>query len=142
DVRLLQLLRIYIDGIPLDLASKLLPKSTYLSPALLIHIHMHAKSQNRYADSANESSGKAPISAKVSKTALLGILDNLKNTISGLKWQLPRTEWGEYYANTNYTDQAFIQKKALVKEFFNRIKPTPQIAWDLGANCGEFSRCI
>ncbi len=45
DIRLNQLLRIYIDGIPLDLASQLLPGRTRMRFSLLTHIHLHAKSQ-------------------------------------------------------------------------------------------------
>jgi hypothetical protein len=48
DIRLGQLMRIYIDGLPLDLASKLLPMSTWLKPALMTHIHLHAKAQKRF----------------------------------------------------------------------------------------------
>ena len=36
DIRLNQLLRIYIDGVPLDLASKLLPAKTRFSFSLLL----------------------------------------------------------------------------------------------------------
>jgi len=43
DIRLGQLMRIYIDGLPLDLVSGLLPISTWFKPALLSHIHLHAK---------------------------------------------------------------------------------------------------
>ncbi|WP_348235544.1 hypothetical protein, partial [Salmonella enterica] len=50
DVRLLQLLRVNIDGIPLDLASSLLPTSTRLNLGLSSHIHLHASSQKKYAD--------------------------------------------------------------------------------------------
>jgi len=42
DIRLGQLLKNHIDGIPLDLASKLLPASTKLSFGLSTHIHPHA----------------------------------------------------------------------------------------------------
>jgi len=50
DPRLNQLLRIHIDGLPLDLASALLPLRSYLSFGLLLHLHLHARSQMRYAD--------------------------------------------------------------------------------------------
>ncbi len=50
DTRLSALMRNYIDGIPLDLASKLLPRSTKLNFGLATHIHFHAKSQEKYAD--------------------------------------------------------------------------------------------
>ena len=45
DIRLSQLLRVYIDGIPLDLASSLLPLRSWLRIGMLLHIYMHALSQ-------------------------------------------------------------------------------------------------
>jgi hypothetical protein len=42
DVRLSQLLRVYIDGIPLDLAARLLPRRTRYGLGLATHIHLHA----------------------------------------------------------------------------------------------------
>ena len=47
-----QLLRVYIDGVPLDLASRLLPLRTRLRFGLLSHIHLHARAQTRHADVA------------------------------------------------------------------------------------------
>ena len=49
DVRLSQLMRIYIDGIPLDLASSLLPFRAFLRPSLWAHIRLHAGMQRRFA---------------------------------------------------------------------------------------------
>lgn len=48
DIRLGQLMRTYIGGVPLDLASGLLPIASWFKPALLTHIHLHAKAQKRY----------------------------------------------------------------------------------------------
>lgn len=56
DVRLNQLLRVYIDGIPLDLTSRLLPARTKLNFAILSHIHLHAASQKHYANKAVDKS--------------------------------------------------------------------------------------
>ena len=55
DIRLSQLLRVYIDGIPLDLASRLLPSRARFNLSLLMHIYMHAASQQRYSSKAVES---------------------------------------------------------------------------------------
>jgi hypothetical protein len=52
DVRLNQLLRVYIDGIPLDLAASLLPVRTRFNPGLLMHLHLHAGAQKKYAGQA------------------------------------------------------------------------------------------
>ena len=57
DVRLSQLLRVYIDGIPLDLASELLPWKTHLSFGLMTHIHLHASAQKKYAGEEVKSRG-------------------------------------------------------------------------------------
>src|SRR4030042_2240552 len=69
DVRLGQLSRVHLDGVPLDLASRLLPRRTRLSFSLLFHIHMHARSQSRYA--ARQIDTKGP---RVSRRGLGGIL--------------------------------------------------------------------
>ncbi|MBM4387252.1 MAG: SAM-dependent methyltransferase, partial [Deltaproteobacteria bacterium] len=47
DVRLGNLLRIFIDGIPLDFAGGLLPWSTFLSFSILSHVHMQARARKR-----------------------------------------------------------------------------------------------
>src|SRR5215216_6396727 len=57
DIRLNQLLRVYIDGIPLDLASELLPGKTRLNFGLLTHVHLHASAQKRYSGADVKSQG-------------------------------------------------------------------------------------
>jgi hypothetical protein len=135
DVRLNQLLRVYIDGIPLDLASSLLPGRTHWTFGLNTHIHLHARLQRRYADAAlTEARG----GRMMKKQALLGLIASLESTVRKLKWKVKKTEWGAYYDATNYTDAAFEHKKYLVTEWSKRI--APHLTWDLGANTGVFSR--
>ncbi|HEY4490836.1 MAG TPA: SAM-dependent methyltransferase, partial [Acidobacteriota bacterium] len=132
DIRLNQLFRIYIDGIPLDLASELLPFRSLLRFSLLTHIHLHSKSQKRYAE--------RPITRgtrKVGKFSLMGILDSLESAIRALQWDPPRSQWSHYYENTNYSEEGLANKKRLVSEFLSEINPTK--LWDLGANTGLFS---
>ena len=132
DVRLSQLLRVYIDGIPLDLASKLLPAKTKFSFSILTHIHLHAKSQSRYADRKIKS-----VQRKMSKQSLLGIIDNLKSIVKKLKWREVTTTWGDYYDQTNYSSSAAGHKGELVKAYLEQISPAN--VWDLGANTGIYS---
>ncbi len=66
------------------------------------------------------------------------MLDNLEATINQLPQQKALTEWGDYYENTNYSSEAFIEKKKQVEQFVDTAKP--ESVWDLGANMGEFSR--
>ncbi len=135
DIRLSQLLRAYIDGIPLDLASQLLPSSTRLNAGLMMHIHLHAKAQVKYADeNVEENKGKK----EISKQAFLSLITSLSSTIKKLEWNPAGTEWGNYYEITNYTDAAFLHKKELISKWVSEKKPTQ--VWDLGANNGVFSR--
>jgi hypothetical protein len=135
DVRLSQLLRVYIDGIPLDLASRLLPARTRLNLGVLSHLHLHASAQKSYADSdaAPRVTGR-----KTNRIAHLGLIENLESTLRGLKWQPAGSEWADYYDSTNYTRQAFDHKAQLVGDFIQTAQP--QSVWDLGSNTGVFSR--
>jgi hypothetical protein len=133
DVRLNQLLRVYIDGVPLDLASELLPWKTHLNFGLMTHIHLHAGAQKKYAGEEVKSRG-----GSMSKQAMTGLIESLESTVKKLDWKPGGTEWGNYYDITNYSDAAFEHKKQLVAEWTDRIHPA--IVWDLGANNGVFSR--
>ncbi len=136
DIRLNQLLRTNIDGIPLDLASMLLPKKTFLNSGILSHIHFHSKFQQKYQ--GNQKVSPTQYSGKFNKIAMLGLLDNLESTINNIKWKSTETAWGDYYRNNNYSEQAFDIKKKIVEEFIEKVKPTS--LWDLGANEGVFSQ--
>lgn len=133
DVRLGQLMRVYIDGVPLDLAGRLLPWRTRLNLGLATHIHLHAKAQQRYAGEEVKLRGGG-----MSKPALLALIDSLHRTIRNLKWKPGGTEWGNYYDITNYSDAAFEHKKELIGAWVERIQPA--LTWDLGGNTGVFSR--
>jgi hypothetical protein len=137
DIRLNQLLRVYIDGVPLDLASQLLPWTTRFNFGLLTHIHLHAGAQKRYAYAGEEVKAR---SGRMSRQAMTGLIDSLDATVRRLDWKPGGTEWGNYYDNTNYSDAAFDHKKQLVREWVGQVNPT--LAWDLGANNGVFSRVV
>jgi len=135
DIRLNQLLRVHIDGIPAGLASKLLPKRTYLRFGVLMHIHLLAAAQARYADNED----KAPRIRALRKKALSNILYSLEKTVLGLTWKPENTEWSDYYDdNNNYESQALADKERFVKECIASVSPLT--VWDLGANTGRFSR--
>ena len=133
DVRLNQLSRLHLDGVPLDLASCLLPARTRFKFSLLSHIHLHARSQKRYADKPVKSKQRP-----MSRFALLALLNSLENAVNKLHWQPRGSEWADYYEHTNYSDQALDRKKKLVAEFLEQLHP--RHLWDIGANTGVFSR--
>lgn len=127
-----KMLRVYIDGIPLNLASSLLPTRSWINPSVLTHIHIHSKMQ--------ESLGYKKIPVKkhpMGKSALLGLIDNLKGLISGLNLKIKKSQWSDYYQDNNYSQKAIKNKKQLVLNLIKKILPA--IVWDIGANTGDFS---
>jgi hypothetical protein len=133
DVRLNQLSRVHLDGIPLDLAGSLLPLRSRLRFSLLSHIHLHARSQRYFADKVPDRGGR-----KMSLKAFLGLVDNLQSAVERLKWRPRGTEWADYYEKVGYSQEALEHKKELVREFLESMNPS--MVWDLGANTGLFSR--
>jgi len=139
DVRLGMLSRVYLDGIPLDLASRLLPARTRLNIKLLTHIHLHARFQNRYAGKPEAAKQGKDLSKKMSQTALTGLVENLRAIVHQLDWEPGSTEWDDYYDNTNYSSAAFQHKREIIAAWLER-RIRPGMVWDLGANNGTFSR--
>lgn len=138
DARLSLLMRTYIDGIPLDLASKLLPIQTWFSFGMLSHIHLHARAERAFSRTEGKRQGERNHAGKVSKLGLQGVLHGLRQLIASLSWRPTGTEWGDYYDATNYSSEAFGEKERLVTDFLHAI--APKRVWDLGANTGVFSR--
>lgn len=133
DIRLGSLLRVHIDGVPLDLASELLPWGTRLSFGLALHLHAHAATQRKYADKPVK-----PPPGRINARARQGLIESLEATVRHLTWRPGGTEWAEYYRQTNYSDAAIAHKEELIARFLEAVRP--QVVWDLGANTGRFGR--
>jgi hypothetical protein len=139
DPRLGQLGLAFPDGIPLDLASRLLPRTTLARLGLLAHIHLHAAAEQRLKGPRAASNPAAnPAKANTTPAATLRLLDHLQTTIDRLTWE-PRSYWLRYYESlSRYTEQALDQKEALLGQWLDRVRP--RVVWDIGANIGRFSR--
>ncbi len=135
DVRLGSMLRDHLDGVPLDLGSALLPRSTWLRPGMLFHIHLHAKAQTRYADAKVTAATKG---RTISRSAVLTLVQSLRSAVEGCRWQPSGTEWADYTSDNNYTSGAAAAKRGLVLELLQGAAPAT--VWDVGANTGEYSR--
>jgi hypothetical protein len=133
DHRLNQLFRIYIDGLPLDLVSRLLPKRTFCRISLLIHLHLHAKAQNYFSSRTLDKTKQ-----NVKRQSIFGIIDNLEAAIRKFTYKLPASEWSNYYQDIHYSSAALSHKSTLVSQVLDLVKP--HSVWDFGANSGLFSR--
>ena len=131
----LRTLQVFLDGIPLALATTQLPRRARFNRGLLAHLFLHGASQKRY-QSANTGSSKR---RKVSMLAQNGLLASLERTTKRLNLRQQITEWGDYYNFTNYSEAAFRAKQKVVSNMLTKISPKTKIVWDLGANDGTFS---
>lgn len=134
DGRLGQILRSFIDGIPLDLASELLPRGTRWSPGLAAHVHLHARAQRQHAEAGKETVQR---SVKMSDTRRLALLDHLRRTVDGLHISAGGTEWADYADRTSYSAEGTASKEALVRRMLEAAGG--RRAWDAGANTGRYS---
>lgn len=137
DSRLNKLLSNSVAGLPLDLAVKLLPFKAFLRPAVFSHLWLHSKMQSRFSSEGTVQSAQTK---KISQAQLTALLNQLKGLIQQLQLPHSRTEWGDYYSEHNYSDEAFQVKTALVQEQVKRQRP--ELVLELGGNNGHFSRFI
>jgi SAM-dependent methyltransferase len=133
DVRAGRMLRAWIDGLPLDLASGLLPGRTRWRLGLATHIHLHARAQRRHGSTG----GARSRAVTISDEKLGALIGNLRSTVAGLRWEPAGTEWADYADNTSYTDAATAAKARLVEAMLRDAGG--RSVWDLGANTGRYS---
>jgi len=131
DIRLNKLSRLYIDGLPLDLASKLAPRRTKWNIHIASHLHIHGKSV------AHAGAPSAP--KPLTRRGLEAILDSLRTLVLNVRWKDQPSTWGNYYENTNYSDKSMQTKLGLVDSLLDACQPVNGTVWDLGANTGRFS---
>ena len=136
DVRCGLMLREFIDGIPLDLAARLLPGRTRLNLGLASHLHLHAGAQRRASRQPAPRDDAVPRERRISATGQRALLDSLRRTVAGLKWE-PTSHWTEYASTTSYSDAATASKGEIVRDML--AAAGGRAAWDVGANTGVYS---
>lgn len=130
------LLRLNIDGIPLDIAAKTLPFKTRFIPMLLMHIIIHSRFQKKYENTSG-SEAETIHKQHFPLNAMKNLIQSLQNGIRKMTFPSQKLEWTDYYDVNNYTETAFKEKEHLVEEYISET--SPDTLWDLGANDGHFS---
>ncbi len=142
----------HIDGVPLEVASRLLPRRTRLRPSLLIHLHLHAAAVRRDRAPQRNRSGKGPGSGPIqgtsggggrgmSLTALRGLVSSLEGAIGRLRLAARSSGWTDYYDTSSYSAADMEEKERLVGELLKGVGESGGgRVLDLGANTGRFSR--
>lgn len=126
-----QLLLAYPDGIPLDIASALLPRRSRFSLHTYLHIHLHAKVASK------KNTGTS--SARFSRQKLQNLLTSLDLLIRKLKVPAASSAWSAYYEEAAGRNDYLQQKMSLIKNWVTEL-PGVKTAADLGANDGMFSK--
>ena len=127
------MMRNYIDGIPLEVASKLLPK--FKSWGVWVNIHLNSFFSNKYCETCFSTGTLKGMSLQKH----LVLIDGLYNTISKMTLTHSSTEWAKYYDNTNYSVDGFKTKEKIITDIISKI-PNKTTLWDFGANNGYFTR--
>ena len=133
DVRLLGLLRAHLEGIPLDVASRLLPWHTWLRPSLFIHVHAHAWTAARLTSDG----GTGERRARVGRRGVAALTDSLERCVRRLDWTPPPSAWRDYTSERLYSEAALSGKRDALVRWLSRGY---ERVVDAGANVGEFSR--
>lgn len=128
------LLRVYLDGVPLSLCSKLLPLRVKLRPLTFVHVVLHGKLGSSQPAPSADGSPSRPIG----KASLQSIARQLRSVVARLEPRGADSLWSSYYeAHLNYTEEAFVHKKKVLEGVLDSARP--EVVWDLGCNTGVFS---
>lgn len=136
DLRLNRLMELFIDGIPLDLASTLLHGKGGLFAKQ--HICWHAKSISKHSMDGRAGEQRAAKAASLPLNLHIALIEGMIRGIEALELKNVQTEWGDYYQHTNYSESASDSKLKLVFDMLTAIRPST--VWDLGANDGRYSK--
>lgn len=134
DLRLNQLLRVYMDGIPLDLADRLLNGKGGWTAR--VHIRWHARAIRNHGEDGREERRKKVLRLPLSRQ--LAMIESLETAVGRLRLRNTVTEWGDYYSGTNYSAEAATGKSEYVRKLL--AETGAGTVWDLGANDGRYTR--
>jgi hypothetical protein len=134
DTQLNQLFGVMKDGIPLSLATKLLPLKARLNMGALWHIFFHAQAEdNTVKATVKENHSKQ--NKNFTLAFLQQLTESLLATIKKLGYKT-KAHWSQYY-QVNVEAEYLANKITTINEFLGQSKT--KYLWDLGTNTGDFS---
>lgn len=132
DAGLVRLLALHPDGIPLDLACRILPCHTFLHFHRWLHLWFHNLGQRR---AHRDHAPRAPASQR----ERLALVDSLRSAVQSLQPPQISSHWSQYEADRpSYSTGARTSKENFVGEMITSVNP--KLLWDLGCNTGAFSQ--
>ena len=128
------LLRDHLDGIPLDLAARLLPGRTRLNSGWG---RMSTSMRAPNASTPTTTRGEAEARGIMSPKKLATLIESLRNTVAGLSWE-PEARRGPTTRTTRATGTPPPGPRCGGPAGARAVGG--HTAWDLGANTGRYSR--
>lgn len=119
----------YPDGIPLALASKMLPSKSRFNLHVYLNLHLHAKVSLK----APSKDPATPFSRK----KMLNLLRSLEESIWGFSLEKTSGVWSGYYDEALQREKYIEHKTKLVSEFLEISRAST--VFDAGANEGNFT---
>jgi hypothetical protein len=134
DSRLAKIHSDFADGVPLDLASRLLDRRSWLCFGLLMHVHLHARAQTKYSGRTISKHRESALPRR----RFEGLIEHLIGTVEAFSYRPAATVWTDYASDNTYSEESLATKGELIARYLDD-GPCDSI-WDLGANTGQFSR--
>ncbi len=124
------LLLAYPDGVPVEVAAKLLPWRSKLHLHTYLHLHLHSKMATK---KNNREDSREHFSAGKMKNLLQSLIQAVQS------YQLGATSgvWSGYYNEALQRDDYVAQKKEIIAAWLSQLQIKTAI--DIGANEGNFS---
>ena len=121
----------FIDGMPLDAASEMLPWRTWLSPFVLLNIHIHSRKNSDHYRSKD---------IRLSKKSLLNLINYVVLFLEKLTYGNQKSQWSNYREIMNYTSTAFSEKIGVVNRWLREVNA--ERIWDVGGNDGHITEQV
>ena len=121
----------YMDGIPVEITSRMLPLKSNLSLGVWLHVYTQNSFQHATKSNAEQ--------IRFNKKKLLNLVNHLESIIQRF-WIRKATTWSNYYEETILGKDYLENKEKLFLEFCNNLNVAS--ALDIGANEGYFTKLL
>ncbi len=127
-----KILSTYLDGIPVEITSRMLPIKSGFNLGVWLHVHL----QNNVRSSEGTTR-----EGRFDKKKMLNLVSHLESIIHRFTSQKAAdSTWSNYYDKTILGKQYLQSKENLFLEFTNDIEPSQVL--DIGGNDGYFSKLL
>lgn len=122
----------YLEGIPVDLTSKLLPMRSSLSLGVWLHVYLQSAVKPGQKNTQPQGG--------FNKNKLLNLVSHLEQTIGVLKGRRSGSTWSDYYDATILSHRYLTEKEKIFRHLLEGISYDTVL--DAGTNDGHFARIL